>query len=108
MNTTSHPSITNNDWHPADIKAALAKKSYSFARIARENGYVENSPNMVLHKAWPQIEEIISGILGIKAAAIWPSRYDRHGKPLRGGKGRIIRKHQSSAKITRKRTRLNV
>lgn len=97
------------DWHPADIKAALAKKSYTFARLARENDYVENSPNMVLKKPWAQIEKIISRIIGIPAAEIWPSRYDRRGRPLRSGSPRV-RKHarKTSGNVAQNRTRLNV
>jgi len=94
MNTATNK--MRPDWHPADIKAALAKKSYTFARLARENNYVENSPNMVLKKPWYQVEKIVSRIIGIPAAEIWPSRYDQRGKPLRNGRPRV-RKH--SAKI---------
>lgn len=107
MTATAYQTDTK-DWHPADIKAALAKKSYTFARIAREHGYVENSPNMVLHKPWSQVEEIVAKIIGINASTIWPSRYDRRGRPLRSGKGRIAQKHNSCGKIAQKRTRLNV
>jgi len=77
------------DWHPADIKAALAKKGYTFARVARENGYVRNAPNSVLHKPWSQIERIVAEIIGVRAAEIWPSRYDRRGRPLRERTARV-------------------
>ena len=75
------------DWHPADIKAALAKSGsgYTFARIAREYGYVSNAPNSVLHKAWSHMERIVAGIIGVRPADIWPSRYDRRGHPLKSG-----------------------
>ena len=69
------------DWHPADIKAALAKKGYSFARIAREHGYVANSCNSVLARTWSQVQQIVADIIGVKPSEIWPSRYDRHGRP---------------------------
>lgn len=71
------------DWHPADIKAAMAKKGYSFARIAREKGYARNAPNMVLRKPWPIMERIVAKIIGEKPAVIWRSRYDNKGRPLR-------------------------
>ncbi len=80
------------DWHPADIKASLAKKGYSFARIAREKGYVRNSPNMVLHKAWPIMERIVAKIVGVKPAVIWPSRYDRRGHPLKERTAKVVKK----------------
>lgn len=85
MNKTKKPT----DWHPADIKARLAKKKgpdglgYTFARIARENGYVSNAPNTVLRRPWPKMELIVGGIIGVKPQTIWPSRYDKAGNPIR-------------------------
>lgn len=71
------------DWHPADIKAALAKKGYSLVRIARENGYSEGSPYIVFRKPWAPMEEIIAQIIGVPARKIWPSRY-RRDRVIRG------------------------
>lgn len=76
------------DWHPADIKAALAKRGYTFARIARENGYTNpTTPNNVLRRPFRPIEEIVAGLLGKHPKDIWPSRYDENGrsKHIRGG-----------------------
>lgn len=83
------------DWHPADIKAALAKAGYTFARIAREYGYVSNAPNGVLHKSWSHMERIVSEILGVPAFKIWPSRYDRRGRPLKERPARVRTKNRS-------------
>ena len=69
-------------WHQADIKAALAKKDYTFAKIAREHGYGETSPNTVLWRPWAKMEKIISIIIDVKPQVIWPDRYDRTGKHL--------------------------
>lgn len=80
------------DWHPADIKAALAKKGYTFARLAREHGYVKNSPPNVLHNHWSQIERIVADIVGVQPAEIWPSRYDRFGRPLKERTARVTSK----------------
>ncbi len=63
------------DWHPADIKAALAKRGYTFARIAREEGLCPTSPNAVLFKTWRRIERAVARILGTPPESIWPSRY---------------------------------
>lgn len=65
----------STDWHPADIKAALAKKGYTFARIARENGYCSRSPNTVLWRGWKPMERIVADIIGVPPERIWPSRY---------------------------------
>jgi len=68
-----------SDWHPADIKAALAKKGFTLSRVARENGYAETSPSNVFRKPWPAMEKIIADIIGFPPFAIWPSRYDVNG-----------------------------
>jgi len=66
-----------NDWHPADVKAGLAKKGYSFARIAREQGLASVTPNNVLRRHYPRIEAIVAEILGVAPQDIWPSRHPR-------------------------------
>jgi Ner family transcriptional regulator len=86
------------DWHRADIKAALEKKGYTFARIAREYGYVDNSPNAVLWRSWSHIERIVGTILGVRPADIWPSRYDRRGKPLNERTARARTRNNKVAK----------
>lgn len=63
------------DWHPADVKAALAKRGYTFARIAREHGYHPRSPNTVLWRGWRPMERIVADIIGVEPETIWPSRY---------------------------------
>jgi Ner family transcriptional regulator len=83
-------------WHPADIKAALAKKGYSFARIAREYGFVRNSPNTVLQRPWSHMEKIVAEIIGVRPSEIWPSRYDQKGKPLKQRSARVTCKNSSS------------
>ncbi len=80
----THKNQSSNDWHAADIKAALEKKGYSFARIARENGYKgSRSTSNVLRIQWPQVEAIVGEILNCHPMEIWPSRYDSKGTPLR-------------------------
>ncbi|WP_321530435.1 helix-turn-helix domain-containing protein [uncultured Desulfuromonas sp.] len=76
-------SPAKQDMHPADIKAALQKRGYSFSRIAREYGYRANSPSNVLRMPWAPMEKIIGDILGTPPDKIWPSRYDSQGRPLR-------------------------
>jgi len=72
---TNRKHTPQTDWHPADIKAALAKKDYTFARIARENGFCSNSPNTVLWRGWKRMERIVADIIGVEPEVIWPSRY---------------------------------
>jgi Ner family transcriptional regulator len=89
MDASTRKNISLTDWHPADIKAALEKKGYSFARIAREYGYVCNSPNKVLTTPWSHMERIVAKIIGVRPATIWPSRYDRRGRPLKERTARV-------------------
>lgn len=72
-----------SDWHPADVKAALAKRGYTFARIAREHGYRDNSPSAVLRRPWAPVEKIVARIIGVKPEVIWPTRYTA-GRVVRG------------------------
>ena len=74
--------LKNKDWHRADIKCALEKRGYTFARIARERGLVPDGASMVLWKPWSTLEAVVAEILGVKPQTIWPSRYDRNGKHL--------------------------
>lgn len=82
MKTSTQKKQTLKDWHRADIKAALDKADFNFARIAREYGF-KGSAQTVLKKPWPTIEAIIGEILGIHPSKIWPSRYDANGTPLK-------------------------
>lgn len=71
------------DMHPADIKAALEKSGYTFTRVAKEHGYQRNSPSNVLRIPWGPVEKIVGEIIGLHPAAIWPSRYNLDGTPIR-------------------------
>jgi len=82
MNHSTHRKQSQGDWHPADIKAALAKAGFTFAKIARDYGF-KGSAQTVLQKPWPTIEAIIGKILNLHPSEIWPSRYDAQGNPLR-------------------------
>lgn len=64
------------DWHPADIVAALRKKGWSLRRLAKHHGYA--SPTQLTHplqRHWPKGERLIADAIGVSPAEIWPSRY---------------------------------
>lgn len=71
------------DWHRADIKGALEKRGWTFARIARMYGYQITSTPDVLRRRWPVVERIVADIIGVEPWEIWPNRYDDQGRPLR-------------------------
>lgn len=81
------------DWHPAEVVAAIRVKGWSLRQLALINGYTNpNSLAVALRRPWPKAEALIAETIGEKPETIWPTRYDRHGKPNRGTSGpRVMR-----------------
>jgi len=76
--------MTNKqDWHSADIVAALRKTGVSVRALSIANGYQPNTLKAALKKAYPNGERIIADALGRHPMEIWPSRYTNAGKPIR-------------------------
>lgn len=67
--------INCNDWHQADIIAALKKKGTTLAQLSRQSGLSSSTLGNALVRPWTKGEQIIANALGIEAAEIWPSRY---------------------------------
>lgn len=63
------------DWHPADIIAALRKKGTSLAAQSRLAGLSSSTLANALCRPWPKGEWIIATALDVHPAKIWPSRY---------------------------------
>ena len=64
-----------NDWHPADIIAALRKKKSSLAAVSRQAGLGSSTLANALARPWPKGEMIIAQALDVHPSVIWPSRY---------------------------------
>lgn len=79
LDTSKKPA--QQDWHRADIKAALEKHGLSLSRLARLHGFARTSTAQALHFQWPKMERLIADALGIHPREIWPSRYDEDGQP---------------------------
>ena len=77
-NTTSN----QEDWHPADVLAALKKRGHSLAGLSVTNGYHPTAAGKALKRPWPALEQIIAAALALTPQEIWPSRYDDRGGPL--------------------------
>lgn len=73
------------DWHAADVKAALEKAGWSLRGLARANRYKAHGIARALYEPAPVAELIIATTIGVHPKEIWPSRYDHAGHP----KGRI-------------------
>ena len=73
-----------DDWHPEDIKAAIRKTGVTLAALSRQHGLCPNAARRTLACPWPRVQAIIAQHLKTKPQLIWPSRYDRRGRPLAG------------------------
>lgn len=74
------PENTPQDWHPADIKAALNKIGYTMARLAEEHGLKAGGTlGKALTQSFPIAEKRIADALELHPKIIWPSRYNADG-----------------------------
>ncbi|CFQ45248.1 helix-turn-helix domain-containing protein [Yersinia aleksiciae] len=69
-----------NDWHPAEIIAAIRKKGSTLSALSRRAGLSGSTLGNALSRRWPKGEKIIADYLGVDASVIWPSRYKDKNK----------------------------
>lgn len=67
--------MTKQNWHPADIIAALHKRGTSLAALSREAGLASSTLANALTRPWPKGEWLIATALNVHPATIWPTRY---------------------------------
>lgn len=72
------------DWHKADIKAALEKAGYTLRGLSLARGKSAGYYRETLHRPNPKAEAELAEVLGKKPQTIWPSRYEASGEPRRG------------------------
>lgn len=78
LNTAKKPVV--QDWHPADIIAALHKNGITLAGLAR--AYKLKSSSALSHtflRSYPLNEKRIADAIGVHPMEIWPSRYNKDG-----------------------------
>ncbi|MDR0805387.1 MAG: helix-turn-helix domain-containing protein [Enterobacteriaceae bacterium] len=63
------------DWHSADIIAALRKQGTTLAALSRNSGLSSSTLANALVRPWPKGEWLIAEALGKHPSEIWPSRY---------------------------------
>lgn len=63
------------DWHPADIVAAVKKAGTNLSALSEKHGYSRNNLRNALYRKYPLAEKIIAEAIGVAPAEIWPSRY---------------------------------
>ncbi len=71
------------DWHRADIIAALRKKGWSLRQLSLQGGYSEKTLYAALERPYLKCEKIIASAIGVAPEVIWPNRYaKRNFKPV--------------------------
>lgn len=89
------------DWHRADIIAAVRKTGTNLQRLSRSLGYSPTTLRNALNMPAPRYERLIAEHLGTTPQAIWPSRYHTDGSPKSGrgerGLGRYKRKNRNNS-----------
>ncbi len=82
MNTSSTQKKSAEDWHRADIIAALHKAGWSLRQLSLGAGLSAGALNNALDRPWPKAERIIAAAIEEAPETIWPTRYEkRHFKP---------------------------
>lgn len=80
MTTDAAKKPVDQDWHPADIKAAINKAGTTLAGIARAYGMKgSTSLSSTFTRSYPLNEKRIADAIGVHPKVIWPSRYNQDG-----------------------------
>ena len=69
------PQKNTHDWHRADVVAALHKRGWSVASLAKAHGLSPSTLRSALEKSYPKSERIIADALEMKPEEIWAERY---------------------------------
>jgi len=77
---TSPKKASLQDWHPADIVAALRKQGWSLRRLSGHHGYHPQALAGTLRRPWPRAERLIAEAIGVPPEQIWPSRYEQRAQ----------------------------
>ncbi|HGA2238643.1 TPA: helix-turn-helix domain-containing protein [Enterobacter roggenkampii] len=68
---------STENWHRADILAAIKKRGGTLAQLSRDNGLHERTLYNALERHWPKGERIIADFIGVPVSTIWPERYKK-------------------------------
>lgn len=80
MNAQRAKKANQQDWHPADVIAALRKKNITLRSLATANGLKDSSSmSAALTRSLPANEKRIADALEVHPKEIWPSRYNEDG-----------------------------
>ena len=80
MTPRSAKKASREDWHPADILAALHKRGITLRALAASHGLTNSSTlSAAMVRSYPSSERRIADALGLHPMEIWPSRYNSDG-----------------------------
>ena len=80
MKTKHHSKkASHQDWHPADIVAALHKRGTTLRKIAEQHQVSPPAVIRALRLRNHPSEKRIADAIGIPPQVIWPSRYNPDG-----------------------------
>lgn len=65
----------HQDWHSADIIAALKKRGLTLSGLSRQSGLSSSTLSNTLVRPWTKGEMIIAQAIDLTPEEIWPSRY---------------------------------
>ncbi|HII3688451.1 TPA: helix-turn-helix domain-containing protein [Pasteurella multocida] len=84
MSTFNESKKTAQDWHRADIIAALHKSGWSLRQLSLQHGYSQGSTlKNALDRPWLKGERIIANAIGIPAEVIWAGRFAHRNNKVR-------------------------
>jgi len=80
MTTDTVKKADPEDWHPADVIAALRKRGFTLTSLALQHGLSDSSSmSAALTRSHPKNEQRIADALELHPKDIWPSRYNKDG-----------------------------
>lgn len=86
MTNKAPKKASQEDWHPADILAALHKRGITLRALAAQHGMTNTSSfSAAMIRSYPANEKRIAEALDLHPKDIWPSRYFEDGTPRKRG-----------------------
>ncbi|CAA0088210.1 Uncharacterised protein [Starkeya nomas] len=80
--------LSNGDWHPEEIKAAVRMRGSSFEKLSRDNRLSEGACRVAARRPHFEGERAIAAFLDLSPRKIWPSRYRKNGSRIPGHRNR--------------------
>lgn len=81
---TSHTKPSSHrDWSGNKIRVAVKNSGTSIRQLSIAEGLKPESFGQALHRQYPNAERAIAQAIGCEPREIWPSRYERDGRPRR-------------------------